>query len=361
MAAVTATTNLVAVLNKVHDIQLEERPIPTPKPNEVLIAVKSVGICGSDVHYWTHGRIGSFVLNSPMVLGHESSGVVVAVGKGNAEGGSDNDGLGNVLKVGDRVTMEPGVPCRSCKNCKEGRYNLCPEMKFMATPPIDGSLANFYCHPKDFCYKLPDNVSFDEGAMCEPLSVGVHACNRAGIHIGSRVLIMGAGPIGLVCMLAAKAAGATVLVIVDLKEDRLEMARKLGATATISAKADILAEINAKSLGPIDVTIECSGAEPAIKSAIRVTKSGGVVVLVGLGPSEITVPLVEAACREVDIRGIFRYANCYPTALSLIASKKVDVTPLITHHFELKDVIKAFEVARDMTGGAIKVCLSING
>jgi len=293
-----------------------------------------------------------------MVLGHESSGVVVAVGKG--EGVSDCDGSGNILQVGDRVTMEPGVPCRACPSCKEGRYNLCADVKFMATPPIDGSLANFITHPKDFCYKMPDSVTFDEGAMCEPLSVGIHACNRAGIKIGTHVLITGAGPIGLVCLLAAKAAGATVIVLVDVKEDRLEMARKLGATATISATKDVLAEINRQQLGPIDVTIECSGAEPAIKTAIKVTKSGGVVVLVGLGPSEITLPLVDAACREVDIRGIFRYANCYPKALALISSKRVDVTPLITHHFELKDVVKAFEVARDMTGGAIKVCVTIN-
>jgi L-iditol 2-dehydrogenase len=284
-----------------------------------------------------------------MVLGHESSGLVEEVGS-----------AVTTLKKGDRITMEPGVPCRMCRACKEGRYNLCPDVRFMATPPIDGSLANYITHPADFCFKIPDHVTFDEGAMCEPLSVGIHACNRAGVVIGSHVLITGAGPIGLMCLLAARAAGATTIVLIDVKEDRLKMAQSLGATATINATSDVVAEINKQGLGPIDITIECSGAEPAIKTAIKATKSGGVVVLVGLGPSEIKLPLVDAAVREVDIRGIFRYANCYPKALALISSGKVDVKPLITHHFELKDVVKAFEVARDMSGGAIKVAITVN-
>jgi len=342
-------TNTAVVLKAINDIQLESRPIPKPNPKEVLLAIKSVGICGSDVHYWTHGRIGDFIVKSPMVLGHESSGVVEEIGSDVTH-----------LKKGDRVTIEPGVPCRHCDYCREGRYNLCPDVRFMATPPIDGSLANYITHASDFCFKIPDHVSFDEAAMCEPLSVGIHACNRAGVRIGSKVLIMGAGPIGLMCLLAAKAAGATTVVLVDIKEDRLKVASSLGATATIIATSDVSAEISKKELGPIDVTIECSGAEPAIKTAIRATKSGGIVVLVGLGPPEIKLPIVDAAVREVDIRGIFRYANCYPKALALIASGKVDVKPLITHHFELKDVVKAFETARDMSGGAIKVCITVN-
>jgi L-iditol 2-dehydrogenase len=321
--------------------------------------VKSVGICGSDVHYWTHGRIGNFIVNAPMVLGHESSGQVVEVGS-NVKG----------LQKGDRVTMEPGVPCRMCRFCKEGRYNLCPDVRFMATPPIDGSLANLIVHPADHCFKLPDNVSFEEGAMCEPLSVGIHSCNRANITIGSRVLITGAGPIGLVCLLAAKAAGATFVACVDVKEDRLNVAKSLGADAIVVAGKDM------SHLGQFDATIECSGAEPAIRTAIHSTRSGGVVVLVGLGPAEIKLPIVDAAVREVDIRGnhlirfstimllgIFRYANCYPKALELIASGKVNVKPLITHRYSLQQVIEAFEVARDMQDKSgkqsIKVCVNI--
>jgi len=325
---------------------LKKRPKPTiQNDNDVLIAVKSVGICGSDVHYWVHGKIGDFVLKAPMVLGHESSGQVVEIGK-------------NVkhLKPGDRITMEPGVPCRQCNYCKIGRYNLCRDVIFMATPPYDGSIANFITHPSDYCYKIPDHVSFEEAAMCEPLSVGVHACNRAGIKIGSVVLITGAGPIGLVCLLAAKAAGATTVILSDIKDERLEVAKKLGANLTISAKEDVKSVLD--QLGhTVDFTIECSGAESAIRTALRATKSGGTVVLVGLGPNEIKLPLVDSACREVDIRGIFRYANCYPTALQLIASGKVDVKPLITHRFSLNETIKAFEKARDMEG--IKIMINI--
>jgi len=326
---------------------LEKIPIPEPKPNEVLISVKSVGICGSDVHYYTHGRIGDFIVNSPMILGHESSGVIVKLGSEVKN-----------FKEGDRITMEPGVPCRMCHYCKKGSYNLCPDVRFMATPPIHGALANFITHPADFCYKLPDHVSFEEGAMCEPLSVGVHACKRAGITLGSRVLITGAGPIGLMCLLAAKAAGASSVVISDIKEDRLEVAKKLGGFP-INSKLDVREEIQRFELGPITATIECSGAETAIKSAIRSTASGGIVVLVGLGPPEIKLPIVDAAVREVDIRGVFRYANSYPAALDLIASKKVDVKPLMTHRYDLQDSLKAFHTARDMTDGAIKVMINL--
>jgi len=342
------TENIAAVLNAVNDLRLEPRPIPQPKPHEVLVKMKSIGICGSDVHYWTHGRIGDFIVKAPMVIGHESSGVVEDVGSAVTH-----------LKKGDRITLEPGVPCRMCDYCKTGRYNLCPDILFMATPPVDGSMVNYYCHAADFCFKLPDHVSLDEGAMCEPLSVGIHACNRAGVTIGSKVLITGAGPIGLMCLLAARAAGASEIILIDIKEDRLEVAKKLGATDVISATADVVAELKKRGFGSVDITIECSGAEPAIRTAIKATRSGGVVVLVGLGPAEIKMPIVDAAVREVDIRGIFRYANCYPKALALIASGKVDVKPLITHHFSLKDVIKAFETARDGTGGAIKVAIHL--
>jgi len=342
-----AEKNTAAVLHAINDIRLEERPVPVPGPHDVLVRMKSVGICGSDVHYWTHGRIGDFVVRAPMVLGHESSGVVEAVGAAVTH-----------LQKGDRVTLEPGIPCRMCDFCKTGRYNLCKQMRFFATPPIDGSLANFVVHPSDFCFKLPDNVSYDEGAMCEPLSVGVYACGRAGVTIGSSVLITGAGPIGLVSLLACKAAGASTIVLVDLKQDRLDMAKKLGATLTINS-TDAVGELAKAGIHTIDVTIECSGAEPAVRTAIRATKPGGVVVLVGLGAPEIKMPIVDAAVREVDIRGIFRYANCYPKALALIASGKVDVKPLITHHYQLSEVVSAFETARDMTGGAIKVMLHV--
>nr|CAH0111454.1 unnamed protein product [Daphnia galeata] len=346
-----ATENLSAVLYSVNDLRLENRAVPQAQKNEVLLRMDKVGICGSDVHYWVNGRIGDFVVTKPMVLGHEAAGVVHEVGEGVTH-----------LKPGDRVAIEPGVPCRSCDYCKGGRYNLCLDIVFCATPPYDGNLARYYTHAADFCYKLPDHMTMEEGALLEPLSVAVHACRRAGVTIGQKILICGAGPIGLVCLLTAKAMGASSVIITDISESRLEVAKTLGADHTLlvgQEDAETLSKQVAGKLGqPSDVTIECSGAESSIRLAIFGTKSGGVVVLVGLGPAEIKVPIVNAAVREVDIRGIFRYANCYPTALQLVASGRVNVKPLITHRFSLEETVKAFETARTGAGGAIKVMIS---
>lgn len=351
--AAEGADNLSAVLYKKDDLRLEQRPIPEPGDNDVQIRVHSVGICGSDVHYWVHGNIGNFVVREPMVLGHETSGTVSKVGK-NVEH----------LKPGDRVAIEPGVPCRHCEFCKTGRYNLCPDVFFCATPPDHGTLTRYYTHPADFCFKLPDHVSFEEGALLEPLSVGVHACRRSHLSLGQTVLICGAGPIGLVCLLTAQAMGASKVVITDIVDNRLERAVQLGASSAINVAAksvdDIKREI-VNALGDLpDVTIECTGAEASIQIGMLGTKSGGTLVLVGLGPSEVKVPLVDAAVREIDIRGIFRYANCYPTALAMVASGKVDVRPLVTHRFRLESAADAFRVAKTGEGGAIKVMIQCN-
>ena len=210
--------NLTAILYKTGDIRLEQTDVPKPDPHQVLLKMDSVGICGSDVHYWTHGAIGDFIVRAPMVLGHEAAGVVTEVGEAVSH-----------LKAGDRVAIEPGVPCRMCSLCKTGVYNLCPDMQFCATPPVHGNLCKYYVHAADFCYKLPDSLSLEEGALMEPLAVGVHACRRAGVCIGKRVLICGAGPIGLVNLLTAKAMGASEVVITDIAENRLEVAKSLGA------------------------------------------------------------------------------------------------------------------------------------
>jgi len=266
------------------------------------------------------------------------------------------------LQVGDRVAIEPGVPCGGCDVCKGGTYNLCPKMQFCATPPVDGNLCRYYAHAADFCYKLPSNMSLEEGALMEPLAVGVHACRRAGVRLGSRVLICGAGPIGLVNLLTARAMGASEVVITDIMDNRLAVAASMGATHTykVSRKSaeDMAGEVETLLGGhKPDVTIECSGVEASIRFGIFSTKSGGCLVLVGLGKPEVSMPIVNAAVREVDIRGIFRYANCYPTAIAMVASGKVDVKPLITHRFSLEQTIQAFETAKTGAGGAIKVMI----
>ncbi|CAF0807736.1 unnamed protein product [Adineta steineri] len=343
----TLDENIALVLHKIDDLRLEPFPVSEPKDGEVLIEMQSVGICGSDVHYWKWGAIGDFIVRAPMVLGHESSGKVIKVGP-------------NVknLKEGDRVTIEPGVPCRRCDFCKTGRYNLCPDVVFLATPPVHGSIARYHTHAADFCFKLPDHVSYEEGAFCEPLSVGVHACRRAGVTIGSKVLITGAGPIGLVSMLAAKAMGADTVIMTDISQSRLDFAKKIGASHVILADKDAqkTAQIVIETLGCMpNISIECSGAESSIQTTFYGTISGGVVVLVGLGRPLASLPIVNAAVREIDIRGVFRYANCYPAALSLIASGRIDVKPLITHRFKINESVQAFEMAE--SGQAIKVMI----
>jgi len=347
-----AADNLGAVLYGKGDLRMEKVPMPgEPGDDEVLLKMSQVGICGSDVSYLTKGAIGHFIVKAPMLLGHEAAGVVVKCGSKVKH-----------LKPGDRVAVEPGVPCRRCDYCKGGTYNLCPDVIFCATPPHHGNLCRYYKHAADFCFKLPDHVSNEEGAILEPLSVGVHACRRAHVTLGSTVLICGAGPIGLVSLLTAKAMGATNICVTDIAANRLKVAKDLGANHTLlvdSKDGEALAKKVSALMGCMpDITIECSGAESSIQLGIFATKSGGMMVLVGLGPAEVKIPIVNAAVREVDIRGIFRYANCYPLALDMIASGRVNVKPLITHRFKLEETLKAFETARTGAGGAIKVMIS---
>ncbi|XP_068153185.1 sorbitol dehydrogenase [Drosophila tropicalis] len=348
-----AKDNLTAVLHGIEDLRLEQRPIPEIADDEVLLAMDSVGICGSDVHYLQHGRIGPFVLTKPMVIGHEAAGVVAKIGKK----------VTNV-KVGDRVAIEPGVPCRYCDQCKQGRYHLCPDMVFCATPPYDGNLTRYYKHAADFCFKLPDHVSMEEGALLEPLSVGVHACRRGGVGLGSKVAILGAGPIGLVTLLTAQSMGASEILITDLVQSRLDVAKELGATHTLlltkeQSAEDTVKTVTQKMSAQPDVTIDCCGAESSVRLAILATRSGGVVVVVGMGAPEVKLPLINALSREVDIRGIFRYCNDYSAALALVASGKVNVKRLVTHHFDIKETAKAFETSRHGLGGAIKVMIHV--
>ena len=330
---------------------MEQRPVPEITADEVLLEMDCVGICGSDVHYLVHGRIADFILEKPMVIGHEASGVVFKVGA-------------NVkhLVVGDRVAIEPGVPCRICTFCKTGKYNLCAEMKFCATPPFNGNLTKYYAHAADFCFKLPDHVSMEEGALLEPLSVGVHACRRADVGLESTVLILGAGPIGLVTLITAKYMGASKIIIADLVQNRLDVAKELGADYTLlidraDKEEDLVKKVHSTLGSEPDKTIDCCGFESTIRLGLLSTKSGGCMVIVGCGPSEVKLPLISALVREVDIRGVFRYANDYSAALALVSSEKVNVKKLVTHHFDIKQTADAFHTSRYGLEGAIKVMI----
>ncbi|KAK4241850.1 chaperonin 10-like protein [Achaetomium macrosporum] len=346
-------SNLSFVLNKPNDVTFEERPRPQLKsPHDVLVAVNYTGICGSDVHYWQHGAIGHFVVKDPMVLGHESAGTVVEVG---AEV--------TTLRKGDRVALEPGYPCRRCAACLSGKYNLCPDMQFAATPPYDGTLTGFWAAPADFCYKLPEHVSLQEGALIEPLAVAVHIVKQARVQPGQSVVVMGAGPVGLLCAAVARAFGASKVVSVDIVPAKLEFARSFAATHTYMSQR-VSAEENARrllaeaDLGPgADAVIDASGAEPSIQTSLHVVRMGGTYVQGGMGKADITFPIMALCLKEVTARGSFRYGSGdYKLAIELVAAGKVDVKKLINGVVAFKDAEEAFKKVKE--GQVIKILIA---
>ena len=328
----------VAVLSPDLELTLDERDRPTPKADELLVRMRSIGICGSDVHYYEHGRIGGYVVDSPLILGHESAGEVVAVG----ENVDDS-------RVGERVTLEPGIPCRRCEHCARGEYNLCPDVTFMATPPDDGAFAEYVAWPADFAYTLPDEVSLDEGALVEPLSVGIHVARRADVDVGDSVLVTGCGPIGLLVMEAVRAAGATDVILSDVVPEKLALADERGADVTVDvSETDLRAAVDDATDGRgVDVVVEASGAPSAVQGAFDAVRRGGSVVLVGLAPDgEVPLDTNEIIDNELDVFGSFRYRNSYPAAIRLLADGAVDVAGIVDFEADLDDVDSAFQRAQ---------------
>jgi L-iditol 2-dehydrogenase len=333
MTATTNGENRAAVLYAPGDLRVEDRAVPEPGPREVLVEIAAVGVCGSDVHYYEHGRIGSFVVREPMVLGHESSGRVVALGPETSK-----------HAVGDRVTLEPGVPCGGCRECRAGRYNLCRDVRFFATPPIDGAFANYVTIHEDFAFALPEAVSDQAGALMEPLSVAVWACQKAGVSAGDRVLVTGAGPIGLLALQTARAFGATDVTVTDVNPHRLALAERTGATRTINVAETPLDEAEIE----VDALIECSGHPASLKAGLAALRPAGTAVLVGMGPEEEGVlPLALIQTRELWVTGTFRYANTYPTAIALAADRRVDLEAIVTGHYGLDDAEAALRAGRE--------------
>lgn len=323
-------TQRAAVLHGVGDVRIEERAIPTPGPGELLVRVLACGICGSDVHYYREGRIGDYVVDSPMVLGHESAGVVVAAGS------PDDRSM-----VGATVALEPGIPCGICRECVSGRYNLCREVRFFATPPIDGSLAEFVVVPTRFAHVAPGEMDAEVAAMAEPLSVGIWAARRTRIALGDRVLVTGAGPVGLLAAQVARARGAQVQVS-DVSDARRALAVEHGFA---------LASFEPGAM-EYDVILECSGNQQALDAAVGVTAPAARVALIGMGAPRVEFDLGRAQGRELEIHGIFRYAHTYPDALALLHSGAVDVSRLITHRFSLEQVQQALEAGRELPDAA---------
>lgn len=320
------TSMRASVLRRAGDVVVEDRPVPNPAADEVLVRVTSVGVCGSDVHYFKEGRIGDFVVESPMVLGHEAGGVIVAVGSGV-----------DPARVGERVSIEPQRPSSTSKQSMSGAYNLCPHMEFYATPPIDGAFAEYVTIQSHFAFAVPESVSDDAAALMEPLSVGIAAARKAGITAGSRVLVTGAGPIGIIAAQVARAFGATEIIVSDIDAARREQALGFGATATLNP---ITEDAEVRSLG-VDVLLECSGATAAVRSGLEALAPGGVAILVGMGADEIALPIPLIQNRELVVTGIFRYANTWPTAIDLVRTGRVDLDSLVTGHFDLDQVEEA--------------------
>lgn len=326
----------VAVLRGPGDLVVERRPVPEPGPHEVLVEVGSVGVCGSDTHYYDHGRIGHHVVEGPLVLGHEASGTVTALGP-----------EVRTREVGQRVSVEPGVPDLSCPQCLAGRYNLCPQMQFFATPPVDGAFAEYVVVHEAFAHPVPDTITDEAAALLEPLSVGVWANRKARVTAGSRVLVTGAGAIGLVSTQVARALGATEIVVSDVNPARLELALELGATAVVDAREQALTDLD-RTLGwAPTVLLECSGFPPAISAGIAALDRAGRAVLVGMGGDEIPLPLSVVQERELEITGTFRYANTWPTAIDLVATGRVDLDRLVTGRFTLDQAEQALTAGRD--------------
>jgi L-iditol 2-dehydrogenase len=327
-------TMRAAVLHAPHRVALEQRPVPVPAPEQVLVRVRSVGLCGSDVHYYEHGRIGDHVVSSPLVLGHEPSGEIVACGD-----------RATRHRPGQRVSLEPGVPCLTCTQCLAGRYNLCPRMTFFATPPVDGAFCEYVVLHEAFAHPVPDSMSDDSAALLEPLSVAVWACTKADVSTGSRVLVTGAGPVGLLALQTANALGAAEVLVCDLSPERLALARDLGATAVVDVGEQGLDNTGFEA----DVLLECSGSARATADGVRRVGRAGRVVLVGMGGDEVTLPLAHVQQHELVVTGTFRYANTWPTATAL-AGGDVELDRLVTHRFGLGEVDDALTVTgRDPT------------
>jgi L-iditol 2-dehydrogenase len=370
----TTSTHVAALLHGARDLRLTQVATPDPLPHEVLIAPRATGICGTDMHYYSAGKNGMFVIKNPLVLGHEAAGMIVALG-------SAVEALSLGLKVGDRVAIEPQRPCERCELCRGGKYNLCPRLKFSgsasANPPVQGTLQGRYTHPAAWVYALPKEMSWQEAAMVEPLSVAVHAVRRAEVRGGMTVVILGAGAIGLFCAAVARVNGARWIGMVDVDSARLEFAKRHGfadgvfeipmrgeegesrpdmakrVASTMLARADV-------GWGLAEVVFECTGVDTCVNVGIHCAAPGGKVVIVGMGQPVQNINVGAAAVREVDLLSLWRYANTFRAAIDLIASGQVNVKPLITHTFDLEQAADALQLVVDKPSDLIKCIITSN-
>ena len=340
-----------AVMTAIGKMELTERPIPSPAPGEVLVKVEYVGICGSDLHYFESGRIGDYVVKPPFVLGHEAGGVVVETGEGVTD-----------LVPGDRVALEPGKTCGHCEHCKEGRYNLCENVIFFATPPVDGVFQEYVAHEAGLCFKIPDQMSTMEAALIEPLAVGLHAAGQGGACLGQTAVVTGAGCIGLCCLLSLRAMGVSRIIVVDVMKKRLDKAMELGADYVINGKEeDTAARILELTDGRgADLGIETAGSQVTAAQLIRGAKKGSTIVFVGYSASgEMALPMSLALDKELTFQTVFRYRNIYPKAIEAVSSGRIRVRDIVTDIFRLDEIQHAMDACvrnkADIVKGVVKI------
>lgn len=307
-----------AFLDGPQRLQVRQTEVPRPGRFEVLVRPTVVGLCGSDVHFWQHGHVGDLVVREPLILGHEVAGAIAAVGEGV-----------DPARIGERVAVDPQRPCRRCEYCLGGRYNLCRDVEFPSAPPVHGAFAEYLAVPADFAFTIPEGMSDDEAALLEPLSVGIAAVRKAGVVPGSRVLVTGAGPIGVLTAAAARAFGATEVVVTDPLATRREVARRHGATAVVDPSTESLPQEHFHAL------VDASGAPAAIDAGIRALRAGGTAVMVGMGSDRIDLDLFRVQSHELRIEGLFRYVDTWPTAIALVSSGQVEVSSLVSAAVDL--------------------------
>lgn len=342
----------VALMPEPGKMEIVERDVPEIEADEVLVKIEHVGLCGSDVHYYEHGRIGDFVVEDPIVLGHESAGKIVKIGK-NVEG----------LKEGDLVTLEPGIPCGKCEYCKSGKYNLCPDVEFLATPPYDGAFSEYLSYPANMCFKLPEGMDTIEGALIEPLSVGFHAANQADAQVGETAAVLGSGCIGLSTLMALQARGVTEVYVVDLIDLRLDKAEEVGAAKTLNAKeVDVVEEIMNLTDGKgVDMVIETAGSKVTVKQSVELIKRGGRIVLVGMAADpQIEFDFGKLQAKEAYINTVFRYRNIYPKAIKAVGDGIIDIKQVVTDTFGFSEIQDAFEYNIANKDKTVKIVIDMN-
>ncbi|MFE6971332.1 NAD(P)-dependent alcohol dehydrogenase [Isoptericola sp. NPDC057653] len=317
--------NVAAVMTEIGHIELQERPMPQAAPGTAVVKVHAVGVCGSDTTYYRHGRIGDWVVDGDIVLGHEAAGEVVEVGDGVTD-----------LTVGDRVAIEPGTPCRSCAQCTAGRYHLCPDLVFLATPPYDGALVQYVALDARTLFPIPEGMTYEQAAMVEPLSVGLWACQRAGLRPGDDVLVTGAGPVGVLAAQSARALGARSVTVTDVSGFRLDLARDLGFSVEASDRP---------GAETFDVLLECSGAPGVLAAGMDRLREAGRAAMIGLPKQPVELPVSFLNKNEVSLALVNRYQNTWPLGISLVATGRVVLDGLQTHSFTLTDTAAALEVA----------------